>query len=123
VLPCEYQIIKIIMLVMFCNCIESHQLLMIVFPFMFYSQGGKVPASSVSGQHKSDANVDGDSELVGKFTVWFNDFTRFDQQLHLLIDLNVFTDSDEQLLLLLKVRYILDVMVIVVAIVVVASIM
>jgi len=56
----------------------------------------------------SDADVDGVSERVGEFTVWFNDFTRFDQQLHLLIDLNVFADSDEQLLLLLKVGVILQ---------------
>jgi len=47
--------------------------------------------------------VDGATERVGEFTVWFDDFTRFDQQLHLLIDLGVFTDGDEQLLLLLKV--------------------
>lgn len=59
----------------------------------------------MAGRHgKSDADVDSTSECLGKFTVWFNDFTRFDQQLHLLIDLNVFTDSDEQLLLLLKVK-------------------
>lgn len=50
--------------------------------------------------------MDSVSERVGKFNVWFNDFKRFDQQLHLLIDLNVFRDSDEQLLLLLKVSYV-----------------
>ena len=60
--------------------------------------------SGVPGRRKPDADADSDCELVGKFTVWFNDFTRFDQQLHLLIDLNVFTDADEQLLLLLKVE-------------------
>jgi len=59
--------------------------------------------SDVTGRAKLDADVDGSLEHVGNFTVWFNDFTRFDQQLHLLIDLNVFTDGDEQLLLLLKV--------------------
>ena len=68
------------------------------------SQEGLVAASDVGGRHKSDADVDSVSERVGNFTVWFNDFMRFDQQLHLLIDLHVFTDSDEQLLLLLKVR-------------------
>jgi len=100
--------------------------------YCIYSQGGKVPVPDVSGRHKSDANVDGDSEFVGKFTVWFSDFTRFDQQLHLLIDLNVFTDSDEQLLLLLKVRYtgilvvvvsVVSVVIVVVVVVVVAMLL
>ena len=72
------------------------------------SQDEKAAASSdVAYRHMSDADVDGVSERVGEFTVWFDDFTRFDQQLHLLIDLNIFTDSDEQLLLLLKVSRIL----------------
>ena len=51
----------------------------------------------------TDADVDDASERVGEFTVWFDDFARFDQQLHLLIDLGIFTDRNEQLLLLLKV--------------------
>jgi len=72
------------------------------------SQEDKVSASDVATRPMSDADVDGVSERVGEFTVWFNDFTRFDQQLHLLIDLNVFADSDEQLLLLLKVGAILQ---------------
>jgi len=55
----------------------------------------------VTGRHELDDDV----ESVGKFTVWFSDFTRFDETLHLLIDLNVFTDGDEQLLLLLKVNF------------------
>jgi len=60
-------------------------------------------ASDITRRPRSDDDFDSVSERVGEFTVWFNDFTRFDQQLHLLIDLHVFTDSDEQLLLMLKV--------------------
>jgi len=67
------------------------------------SQEDKLSASNVAHRQTSDADVDGATERVGEFTVWFDDFTRFDQQLHLLIDLGVFTDGDEQLLLLLKV--------------------
>jgi len=70
------------------------------------SQDDKATLSSsvrVSGRRESLTDVDGVSEHVGKFTIWFNDFTRFDQQLHLLIDLHVFTEADEQLLVLLKV--------------------
>jgi len=70
------------------------------------SQEGKVATSDVAHRPMSDADVDSVSERVGEFTVWFDDFTRFDQQLHLLIDLNIFTDGDEQLLLLLKVTHI-----------------